>query len=129
MKLTVQNIAKMAHENNRIYCEMLEDMSQPSWEAAPDWQKESAVAGVEMIIANPDTTPEQSHLGWLAQKEADGWKHGLVKDVEKKEHPCFVSYDKLPTEQRAKDLIFGTVVRLYLKVNEELIKENTYAKP
>jgi hypothetical protein len=34
-----------------------------------------------------------------------------VKNVEKKEHPCFVAYSQLSPEQRAKDLIFVSVVR------------------
>jgi len=106
--------AKAAHEANRAYCQSIGDDSQPAWEDAPDWQKDSARAGVEAIIANPDTTPEQSHEGWLAQKKADGWKCGPVKDADKKEHPCFVPYSELPEAQRIKDHIFGNVVRATL---------------
>jgi hypothetical protein len=45
------------------------------------------------------------------KRNGDGWKYGPVKDPEKKEHPCFVPYDRLPTEQKAKDYIFGAVVK------------------
>jgi hypothetical protein len=107
----VEVAARAAHEQNRHYCQMLGDNSQLSWENAPQWQKDSAIAGVKAIIANPDTTPEQSHEGWLALKASEGWKYGPVKDPEKKEHPCFVPYAELPEEQRAKDDIFGKVVR------------------
>lgn len=103
-------IARVAHEINRAYCASLGDDSQPSWGNAPDWQKASALAGVDMHLANPDATPENSHESWLAQKTAEGWKYGPEKDAEKKEHPCFLPYAELPPEQKAKDYLFRAVV-------------------
>ena len=103
-------IARVAHEINRAYCASLGDDSQPSWGNAPDWQKASALAGVDMHLASPDATPENSHESWLAQKTAEGWKYGPVKDAEKKEHPCFLPYSELPPEQKAKDYLFRAVV-------------------
>lgn len=103
-------IARVAHEINRAYCASLGDTSQPAWEDAPEWQKNSALVGVDMHLAKPDATPEQSHESWLAQKLAEGWKHGPVKDAEKKEHPCCVPYADLPAEQKAKDYLFRGVV-------------------
>ena len=110
-------IARVAHEINRAYCASLGDTSQPAWEDAPEWQKTSALVGVDMHLAKPDATPEQSHESWLAQKLAEGWKHGPVKDAEKKEHPCCVPYADLPAEQKAKDYLFRGVVHA-LKVIE-----------
>lgn len=46
-----EEIAKIAHEANRIYCQTLGDYSQPPWEDAPDWQKNSAIAGVQAYIS------------------------------------------------------------------------------
>ena len=103
-------LAHAAHEINRAYCAALGDSSQAAWEEAPDWQKASALAGVDMHLANPDATPEQSHESWLAQKTTEGWTFGFVKDAEKKEHPCFMPYEQLPIEQRAKDYLFRAVV-------------------
>lgn len=34
----VEQIARMAHEANRAYCQALGDDSQPAWEDAPEWQ-------------------------------------------------------------------------------------------
>jgi hypothetical protein len=104
-------IARIAHEVNRGYCAALGDHSQPAWEDAPDWQRASAVAGVRQILAHPETTPEQSHVSWLAQKTAEGWRYGEVKDPAAKTHPCFRPYAELPFEQRAKDYLFGAAVR------------------
>ncbi|MFN7131182.1 MAG: RyR domain-containing protein [Myxococcales bacterium] len=104
-------IAKVCHEANKAYCEALGDASQPSWEGAPEWQRQSALKGVEHHLTHPDATPADSHNSWLAEKKAAGWKYGPVKDPEKKEHPCFVPYEQLPREQQAKDYIFRAVVR------------------
>lgn len=106
---TIEACARAAHEANRAYCITLGDLSQPAWDDAPEWQKTSARNGVVGALAGH--TPEQSHEGWMAEKAATGWRWGPVKDPEKKEHPCFVSYDALPATQRHKDLIFVSVVR------------------
>ena len=107
-------IAKTCHEVNRAYCFSLGDHSQTTWEHAPEWQRTSAVNGVRFHLENPDSTPEDSHKSWFAEKEADGWKYGAVKDAAKKEHPCFVAYDKLPKSQQLKDALFIAVVESFL---------------
>lgn len=106
----VAGIARMCHEVNRAYCQSMGDNSQPAWEDAPQWQKDSAINGVRMHLAKPDATPRDSHASWLAEKSAAGWTWGPVKDPEKKQHPCFTDYDSLPPEQRAKDWLFRGVV-------------------
>lgn len=105
-------IAMMCHAINAAYCQSMGDDSQPTWDDAPEAHKQSLLAGVEMHLANPDATPEQSHESWYKVKEAEGWKYGEVKDLEKKEHPCFLPYSELPAEQKAKDYLFRTTVHL-----------------
>lgn len=107
----VEKIAQVAHEANRAYCVTIGDDSQGPWESAPDWQRSSAINGVQFHIDNPTTTPQRSHENWLAEKEADGWTYGVEKDVNAKTHPCFVPYWELPVNQRIKDALFGAVVR------------------
>ncbi|MGL5156740.1 MAG: RyR domain-containing protein [Aeromonas veronii] len=104
------HIATVAHAVNAAYCAVLGDRSQSPWELAPEWQQQSALAGVTMHLANPDATPEQSHESWLAEKIAAGWTYGPVKDAELKQHPCCVPYAELPIEQRVKDHLFKAVV-------------------
>lgn len=111
MNKDVEYIAKVAHEVNRAYCTSMSDFSQLPWEQAPEWQKISAINGVKHHVANPDTTPEQSHEVWLAEKKATGWKYGPVKDAEKKEHPCFLPYAELRPVDKAKDYLFRAVVK------------------
>ena len=105
-----EQIARVAHEVNRAYCQALGDSSQPAWEDAPQWQKESAILGVKLHTENPDASPAASHESWLAQKVADGWVYGSVKDPETKQHPCIVPFDQLPVAQQAKDYLFRGVV-------------------
>lgn len=114
--MTKYEIAMVCHEANRGYCASLGDLSQPSWEDAPDWQKESAIVGVCHAIENPNAQPSASHESWLEKKKDDGWKYGPTKDPEKKEHPCFVPYEQLPQEQKSKDFIFLAVARALTKV-------------
>ena len=107
-------IARITHEVNRAWCQFNGDDSQPTWDDAPDWQKQSAISGVRFHAFNPKADDAASHNAWLQQKETDGWKYGEVKDPEAKTHPCFVSFDELPKEQKFKDRLFRTIVHAAL---------------
>lgn len=112
-EIDLTQIAKVCHNVNKAYCESIGDFSQPKWEDAPEWQKESALSGVKYHLENPDSKPCDSHNNWLKDKKADGWVYGEVKDPAKKEHPCMVSYEELPKEQQTKDALFIAVVRSF----------------
>lgn len=105
--------AEAAHEQNRVYCRAIGDVPQPRWIDAPEWQQLSARQGVKVALAG--ASPRESHESWLNAKAREGWKYGPKKDVEKKEHPCYVPYDELPEEQRVKDDIFLSAVRSMAK--------------
>jgi len=108
--MTREQIAKVCHEANKVLCESLGDLSQTHWADAPQWQKDSAIKGVIFNINEPYAPASASHESWLKEKEEAGWKYGLIKDAEKKEHPCFVPYNDLPVEQQAKDHLFKAIV-------------------
>jgi len=108
--MTKEDIAKIAHEINRAYCKSIKDHSQKIWKCAPEWQRKSAITGVEFHIDNPGAGVDDSHKSWLKEKYDDGWKYGPVKDSSKKEHPCCVPYEELPVEQQAKDYLFREIV-------------------
>lgn len=108
--MRVENVAGICHEANRALCLNLGDTSQVPWAIAPDWQKESAIKGVQFQMENPDAPASASHDSWLQEKTDTGWKYGPVKDPDKKEHPCYVPYEELPIEQQAKDHLFKAVV-------------------
>ena len=109
----INQIAKTCHEVNKAFCESLGDLSQPKWNDAPEWQKQSAVNGVNFHLSNPDSKPCDSHNNWLKEKTANGWIYGEIKNPDKKEHPCMVSYESLPINQQIKDSLFIAVVRSF----------------
>ena len=106
----IELIAQMCHEANKAYCHSIGDDSQASWVEAPQWQKDSAIVGVQHAL-DPATQPHDSHNSWLKEKINDGWRYGPVKDPVVKLHPCCVPYDELPPEQKRKDYIFLAVAR------------------
>lgn len=104
-------IASVCHEVNRAICECAGDMSQKSWGEAEQWQRDSAIKGVEFALANPNASADAQHNAWLNDKLNDGWVYGAAKDADAKVHPCICAYDELPFEQRVKDHTFKAVVR------------------
>jgi hypothetical protein len=119
--LNIEQIAQIAHETNRAYCASIGDTSQPAWADAPQWQRDSALKGVQFHLdahAKGETpAPSASHDSWLEEKRAAGWTFGPVKDAEAKQHPCFVPYDELPIEQRLKDYLFGAIVASFVRAD------------
>ena len=124
-----QDIAKITHEINRAYCKALGDDSQPSWETAPEWQRESAMAGVNHYTQHTGTTPEQSHELWLEHKLADGWVYGATKDAAAKTHPYIKPFDELSEMQKAKDFLFGAVVKQLMEYAVSLNRRGADTKP
>lgn len=104
------DIARICHEANRAYCRAIGDNSQLPWDESPEWQRDSAVAGVQFRLDHPSGTSADQHNSWVEKKLEEGWKYGPVKDADKKEHPCMMGYEQLPAEQRAKDALFSAIV-------------------
>ena len=109
-KATIERCARLAHEANRLWCLLLGDESQGTWEHAEPWQKDSALKGVVAVLEGK--TPRQLHESWMAEKIAHGWVWGEKKDVSAKTHPCLKEYSRLPPEQKAKDHIFYLAVKV-----------------
>jgi hypothetical protein len=88
--MTNEDIARIAHEVNRAWCEHNGDKSQPKWADAPDWQRISAINGVAFHRANPDAGDSASHDSWMREKVENGWIYGVIKDPDAKPptHPA-----------------------------------------
>lgn len=110
MKLSVLDVARVAHEANRALCQGLGDTSHAPFDQAPTWQVESLVKGVEAILDGHIRGPQTSHELWLETKKLEGWKYGPVKDPELKTHPCFLPFEQLPLEDQRKDFQFLAIV-------------------
>lgn len=109
----IQDIAKICHQTNKAYCQTIGENSQKDWDNAPDWQRQSAINGVQHRMDNPDATPEDMHNNWLKEKTEQGWVYGKYKDEQKKTHPCCVPYSELPVEQQKKDSLFSAIVDVF----------------
>ena len=103
-------IARACHNVNKSWCEINGDHTQKSWEEAENWQRESAVKGVQFRLANPNGGVDAQHNAWMADKFADGWIYGEEKDADKKTHPCLVHFAQLPIHQQVKDKLFCGIV-------------------
>lgn len=103
-------IATTCHEANKVWCEANGDTSQKHWNDAEDWQRNSAIKGVEFRINNPDAGEDTQHNAWMKDKVDAGWVYGEVKDADKKTHPCIVPFNDLPLFQQKKDKLFCAIV-------------------
>ena len=70
MKLTIQEIAEVAHEVNRALCQAFGDDSQLPWLETTLENKDASITQVEFTLANPDATPEDQHNEWMRNKLA-----------------------------------------------------------
>jgi hypothetical protein len=103
-------IAPICYQANKAFCESYGDYSQKDWYQADDWQKQSAIKGVQFRIENPDAGHDAQHNSWMAEKVADGWVYGESKNAEAKTHSCIVSFEQLPIFQQKKDALFCAIV-------------------
>ena len=107
--MKIIDIAKVAHNANKSFCEFNGDYSQVDWDIATDAIKASIVHGVEQMVKN-GLTAEQSHETWRQYKADQGYVYGDVKNDTEKTHPCMVPYSELSNEQKYKDILFRTIV-------------------
>lgn len=108
--LTVLQIAMVCHQANKAWCEANDDNSQKDWHEAENWQRQSAIMGVEFRLNNPNAGHDAQHNAWLEAKTKEGWVYGEVKDEEAKTHPCIVPFEELPEFQKKKDALFCAIV-------------------
>jgi hypothetical protein len=103
--MTLENIAQIVHEINKAFCESLGDTSLVSWADTPQDIKAIVVDGVLFHLNNPNAGADASHNNWMANKIAQGWVYGPVKDATKKEHPSIIPFEKLSLTERQKDVL------------------------
>lgn len=123
----IERIARVCHEANRALCEAFGDTSQRSWDQAPAWQRNSAIAGVAFVRNVPDAPISAQHDAWMADRSDDGWVFGPVKDEALKTHPCMVPFEQLPPEHRAKDFVFRAIATAMLAALPGAVASNAPA--
>lgn len=126
----ILRLAEQAHEANRVLCIANGDTSQSAWTDASKEVRASAIKGVLRILQDDSMTPEASHVSWMDNKIANGWKLGEAKDEAAKTHPCLVPYTELPQHEQLKDNLFVVIVEaglgIAVKENEE---RSRYGEP
>lgn len=108
--MSKEAIAIVCHQANKAWCKINGDDSQKDWEEAEQWQRDSAITGVEFRLNNPDAKEDSQHNAWMKDKIDAGWVYGETKDAEAKTHPCIVPFDQLPEFQQKKDKLFCAIV-------------------
>lgn len=127
--MNIGQIARIAHEANKGLCEATGDFSQKSWEDAADWQRESAVNGVQFTLDNPDADAGAQHTAWMQEKLDAGWVYGPVKDATLKTHPSLLPFNQLSYTEQAKDALFRAIVSsLAPYIGQETTQNETLAQ-
>lgn len=109
---SIIEIAAICHEVNRLYSKYIGEIV-PSWIDSSAAHKESMISGVKYKLrVAPDATPKDQHTEWMKIKAADGWKYGKVKSESEKTHPCLVPYECLSVNQRRKDYLFQSLIKV-----------------
>lgn len=110
---TIEAAAKAAHMVNRAYRNALGQAPGLPWIQAPRHVQDTVIDSVRLILEDPTTGPEVLHQRWLDNMRAAGWTWGQGPRIciEHKKHPGLISWEQLPPWERAKDVIFGAVVR------------------
>lgn len=75
-------------------------------------QQEGLIAGVDLLIANPEAGADARHNAWMEKMLAYGWVRGGKKmDEEKKTHPRLCPFGELPKKEQAKEQLLLAIVR------------------
>ncbi len=139
--------AEKIHEHYLITSNKPSVYAGKPWSQLPEYYKESnrhqADAFINKLwrcgydvqfacdhIAVPiEFTPEEieimasmEHDRWMEEKKDDGWTHGERND-EKKTHPCLLTWEELPENEKDKDRnAVRNIPNLLASINFEIIK-------
>jgi len=67
---------------------------------------------------------KNTHEVWAQRRFAEGWRYGVQRNDERKEHPCLVPYEDLPENEKEYDRKTAMeTIRLILSLGYEIIRK------
>lgn len=113
--ISIEAIARICYEANRMYCISLGDHSQVPWNEATEREKENTIRAVDFICEKPDGPVSCIGQSWMSVKTAEGLVYyGESKDFESETNGCTNPYEELPPEQQFKNRLFACIVNAAL---------------
>ena len=78
-------------------------MKENKLDYTPEPMDLSSVVLPESLIQLSERIAENVHEVWAKARMDEGWTYGEKRDDIHKKHPCLVSYDELPEEEKEYD--------------------------
>lgn len=78
-------------------------MKENKLDYIPEPMDLSSVDLPESLIQLSERIAENVHEVWAKARMDEGWTYGEKRDDIHKKHPCLVSYDELPEEEKEYD--------------------------
>lgn len=111
MRLTVDLIAEVCHEANRVLQKQFKQPVSPPWDELDTDTRESVLDGVRRALSG--ATPQEMHDNWVLNYTDMGWVYGEEKDKGLKTHPNLVPYRDLSNAEKFKDKLFLGIVNTF----------------
>lgn len=118
MELQYEDIAEIAHEARRAYCNIGLAEEVVSWNGLPLAEQQDVIELLKFCVENAgqQLNPEALHTHWMGMKLRQGWKYGELTDAEHKEHALLLPYSELSEENRLKMALFLHVSGLMINL-------------
>lgn len=106
-------IAKVIHSANKAYADAIGGrLLNPSWEEAPEQQRQDLLKAIASTIINPQT-PQFSHEQWCLAREKEGWTKDINYNPHRKTHPSLVPFDQLTFEEQFKSHLYMGIASIF----------------
>lgn len=99
MDKTMEKIAKTANKVLQEYGKLIGQV-RADWESLSADERKILFELVEVVLLNPDISPEALHRCWWELKSDLGWHLGNKYSVVRKTSLYLIPYDKLPQKFR-----------------------------
>lgn len=105
-----------AHEAIRMFALTCGESAPPTaWASAPQEVKDSVMAAVDAIVADPAIAVADCHGVWVKELAGAGWCYGSYSD-QLQDHPLALHYDNLQPSQKHKAELLLHIVKAVLNI-------------